>query len=488
MPIRVYNTLTRKKEILKPLEDEIIKMYVCGPTVYDLSHLGHARTYIVFDIIRRYLEYRGYKVNLVINITDIDDKIIRRAKELGISPRELAEKMTEEFFKDIKALKIKPATHYPKATETIPEIIEMIKTLIEKGYAYEVDGDVFFSVEKFKDYGKLSGNREEALKKGARVEVNPKKKNPADFALWKKAKPGEPAWQSPWGPGRPGWHIECSAMNLKLLGKTIDIHGGGCDLIFPHHENEIAQSEAANNAQFVRYWLHTGMVQLEGEKMAKSTGKLRYVRDLLKKYSPEAIRLFLLRTNYRSPIDFTDENLKQAEAARQRLQDFFDKISEIASLEESVVEKVNNEPKGEPSTKLTESSTNDSTNEIIFALRELKQSFEKYMDDDFSTSQALAEIFNFVRYINRMIDKLTPSVASKIRDFFVEINEIFDILRTEKEEIPKEILELVKKREELRKQKRFEEADKIREEIRKRGYIIEDTKDGVKVRKSVILC
>ena len=460
MPIKVFNTLTRKKEPFKPLEDKIVKMYVCGPTVYDLSHLGHARTYIVFDIIRRYLEYRGYKVKLVINITDIDDKIIRRANELGITPKELAEKMTEEFFKDIETLKIKPATFYPRVTETIPEIIEIIKTLIEKGYAYEVDGDVFFSVDKFKDYGKLSGNKEEALKKGARIEINPKKKNPADFALWKKAKPGEPSWQSPWGPGRPGWHIECSAMNLKLLGKTIDIHGGGCDLIFPHHENEIAQSEAANDAPFVRYWLHTGLVQLEGEKMAKSTGKLRYIRDLLKKYSPEAIRLFLLRTNYRSPIDFTDENLQQAEAARQRLQDFFDKISEIA-----------------------ESDKEGEDQKFIDELQKLKENFVKYMDDDFSTSQALAEIFNFVRTVNKDMDNLGHNAAKEIREFFVQTNEVFDILQTEREEIPEEILKLVKKREELRKQKKFKEADKIREEIRKRGYVVEDTKNGVRVRK-----
>lgn len=461
MPIKVFNTLTRKKEELNPLEDKIIKMYVCGPTVYDLSHLGHARTYIVFDIIRRYLEYRGYKVKLVINITDIDDKIIRRAKELRITPKELAEKMTEEFFKDIKALKIKPATYYPRATDTIPEIIEMIKTLIEKGYAYEVDGDVFFSVEKFEGYGKLSGNREEALKKGARIEINPKKKNPADFALWKKAKPGEPAWESPWGFGRPGWHIECSAMNLKLLGKTIDIHGGGCDLIFPHHENEIAQSEAANDAPFARYWLHTGLVQLEGEKMAKSTGNFRLVRDLLKHYSAETIRLFLLRTNYRSPIDFTDENLKQAEAARQRLQEFFDKISEISD----------NNIKGSEDQRFE--------NE----LEELKKNFEKYMDDDFSTAQALAEIFNFVRLINKEMERLSSDIARKIREFFVQINEVFDVIRVEKEKVPEEIMELVRKRGKLRRQKKFEEADKIREEIRKRGYIIEDTKSGVRVKK-----
>ncbi len=456
MVIKIYNTMTKKKEVFEPLEDKIVKMYVCGPTVYDYSHLGHARTYIIFDIIRRYLEYRGYKVKLVINITDIDDKIIKRAKELGITPKDLAERMTKEFFKDIEALKIKPATYYPRATETIPEIIKLIEKLIKKGYAYDVDGDVFFSVEKFKDYGKLSGNREEALKKGARIEVNPKKKNPADFALWKKAKPGEPSWQSPWGPGRPGWHIECSAMNLKFLGETIDIHGGGMDLIFPHHENEIAQSEAATGKQFVRYWIHTGMVQIRGEKMAKSKGNFRLIRDLLKQYPAETIRLFLLRTNYRSPIDFTDENLQQSDTARRRLQEFFDKISEI-------------------------SGDSQEDKEIISELEKTKQKFEKYMDDDFSTSQALAEIFNFVRYVNRRIDKVGPGTAKKIRDFLLSINEVFDILRTEKEKIPKEIIKLAEKRERLRKERKFKEADMIRNEIKKRGYIIEDTKDGYRI-------
>ncbi|MCD6381689.1 MAG: cysteine--tRNA ligase [Candidatus Aenigmarchaeota archaeon] len=458
MAIKVYNTLTKKKEVLKPIEDKIIRMYVCGPTVYDYSHLGHARTYIVFDIIRRYLKYRGYRVKLVINITDIDDKIIKRAKELGITPKELAEKMTKEFFKDIEALKIKPATYYPKATETIPEIIKLIEKLIKNGYAYEVDGDVFFSVEKFKDYGKLSGNREEALKKGARIEINPKKKNPADFTLWKKAKPGEPSWPSPWGPGRPGWHIECSAMNLKFLGETIDIHGGGMDLIFPHHENEIAQSESVTGKPFVRYWIHTGMVQIGGEKMAKSKGNFRLIRDILRKYPAETIRLFLVRTNYRSPIDFTEENLNQSDAARRRLQDFFDRLSDL-------------------------NGNGTADKEVEGKLKETKEKFDKYMNDDFSTAQALAEIFNFVRFSNKKMDNISEKTAEKIKEFLLTVNEIFDILRVKEEKIPKEIIDLAKKREKLRKEKKFKEADKIREEIRKRGYLIEDKKDGTRIRK-----
>ncbi len=458
MAIKVYNTLTKKKEVLKPIEDKIIRMYVCGPTVYDYSHLGHARTYIVFDIIRRYLKYRGYRVKLVINITDIDDKIIKRAKELGITPKELAEEMTKEFFKDIEALKIKPATYYPKATETIPEIIKLIEKLIKNGYAYEVDGDVFFSVEKFKDYGKLSGNREEALKKGARIEINPKKKNPADFTLWKKAKPGEPSWPSPWGPGRPGWHIECSAMNLKFLGETIDIHGGGMDLIFPHHENEIAQSESATGKPFVRYWIHTGMVQIGGEKMAKSKGNFRLIRDILRKYPAETIRLFLVRTNYRSPIDFTEENLNQSDAARRRLQDFFDRLSDL-------------------------NGNGTADKEVEGKLKETKEKFDKYMNDDFSTAQALAEIFNFVRFSNKKMDNISEKTAEKIKEFLLTVNEIFDILRVKEEKIPKEIIDLAKKREKLRKEKKFKEADKIREEIRKRGYLIEDKKDGTRIRK-----
>ncbi|HIP89105.1 MAG TPA: cysteine--tRNA ligase, partial [Thermococcus paralvinellae] len=297
--MKIYNTLTKQKEEFKPLKEGEVRMYVCGPTVYDYTHLGHARTYIAFDVIRRYLEHRGYTVLMVMNFTDIDDKIIRRAQETGEDPKELAEKFLKYFLEDMKALKVKPADIYPRVTEHIQDIIKFVEKLEEKGYAYEGSDGVYFEVQKFKDYGKLSGIKLEELRKGARVEPGEGKRNPEDFALWKKAKPGEPKWDSPWGEGRPGWHIECSTMSTKYLGEQFDIHGGGNDLIFPHHENEIAQTEACTGKRWVRYWLHTGFVMVKGEKMSKSLGNFVTIRELLQRYSPEVIRFFVLQKHYR---------------------------------------------------------------------------------------------------------------------------------------------------------------------------------------------
>ncbi len=326
MAIRIYNTQTRQKEEFRPLREGEVRMYVCGPTVYDYTHIGHARTYIAFDVVRRYFEHKGYTVMMVMNFTDIDDKIIRRANETGENPRELAEKFLRYFLEDMGALKVKPADIYPRVTEHIGDIVNFIKKLEERGYAYEGGDGVYFEVKKFKDYGKLSGIKVEDLVKGARVEPGEGKRNPEDFALWKKAKPGEPKWESPWGEGRPGWHIECSTMSTKYLGESFDIHGGGNDLIFPHHENEIAQTEACTGHEWVRYWMHTGFLMVNGEKMSKSLGNFTTIREALKRYDPEVIRLFVLQRHYRSPLDYTEEGMEHAKNNLERLYNTLENI------------------------------------------------------------------------------------------------------------------------------------------------------------------
>ncbi|MFN3874169.1 MAG: cysteine--tRNA ligase, partial [Ignavibacterium sp.] len=329
--MKIYNTLTKQKEEFIPINPPLVKMYMCGPTVYDYFHIGNARSFIMSDIVRRYLEYKGYAVTFVMNLTDVDDKIIKKANEEGKSAKDVAEFYIKEFFTDIEKLRIKPATYYPRATEFMNDMIEMIKRLEQKGIAYNVDGNVFYDVSKFAGYGKLSGKNTDELESGARVEVNEQKKHPLDFALWKKAKEGEPYWESPWGKGRPGWHIECSAMSCKLLGESFDIHAGGHDLIFPHHENEIAQSEAANEKPFAKYWLHFGFLNINEEKMSKSLGNFFTAREILKKYSAEAIRLFFAQAHYRGPLNFSDELLQAAEKGVEKFQNLADKLNEQLS-------------------------------------------------------------------------------------------------------------------------------------------------------------
>ncbi|KUK69579.1 MAG: Cysteine--tRNA ligase, partial [Anaerolineae bacterium 49_20] len=378
MSLKVYNTLTREKSDFSPIEEGKVRMYVCGPTVYDSAHVGHAMSAIVFDVVRRYLIYRGYDVHYVMNFTDVDDKIINRAKRLGVDPIELAEKYIEEYKKNLEDLNILPPTEQPRATNEIDAIIKMVERLIDKGVAYEVDGDVYFRVEKAKDYGKLSGRKLEEMNAGSRIRVDARKENPMDFAVWKAAKKGEPAWDSPWGPGRPGWHIECSAMNLQHLGDQIDIHGGGNDLIFPHHENEIAQSEAITGKPFARYWMHNGMLQLKGEIMSKSTGNMIPINEFLEDHSGDVMRLMVISSHYRSPLTFNDEVIEANERALERL------LSAIKPAVEGA--------KGAPG---------EITQRLEEQIEITRNGFHDSMDEDFNTAGALGYIFDLARMINQ---------------------------------------------------------------------------------------
>ncbi|AEH24727.1 cysteine--tRNA ligase [Pyrococcus yayanosii] len=468
MVIMVYNTLTKRKEEFKPLRKGEVRMYVCGPTVYDYPHLGHARTYIAFDVIRRYLEHRGYTVLMVMNFTDIDDKIIKRAQETGEDPKELAEKFIRVFLEDMAALKVKPADVYPRVTEHVNDIIAFIERLEEKGYAYEGSDGVYFEVSKFKEYGKLSGIKVEELKKGARVEPGEGKKNPEDFALWKKAKPGEPKWESPWGEGRPGWHIECSAMSSKYLGESFDIHGGGNDLIFPHHENEIAQSEACFGHEWVRYWLHTGFVMVKGEKMSKSLGNFVTVRELLQRYSPEVIRFFVLQKHYRSPLDYTEEGLMHAKNNLERLYNTLENIRVAMERVELAY------------------TWGEEEFELYEVIKEGRRKFYEAMDDDFNTAEALKAVFEVSNAVNRYLTKVErpkESVLRKAWEFFKAVSEVFglfeDYFKEQKTGNEEALIKLlVDVRAQLRKEKRYDLADKIREELRKLGIQLEDTPQG----------
>ncbi len=423
MSLRIYNTLGRRKETFVPVEEGIVRMYVCGVTVYDTIHIGHARAYVSFDIIRRYLEYKGYRVQHVQNFTDIDDKVIAKAntyrKELQgritlkEAAKEVAEKYTREYFKYIDKLRVKRASFYPKATEHIPEMIALVKDLIQKGYAYTVDGDVFFSVKKFASYGKLSGRKLDEMRAGARVEVDERKIDPLDFALWKKAKEDEPYWESPWGRGRPGWHIECSAMSIKYLGESFDIHGGGQDLIFPHHENEIAQSEAYTNRQFARYWLHNGFVTVDREKMSKSLGNFFTLEEILEKYEPRVVRLFLISTHYRHPIDFNNEELEEAKRKCERLMECDRKLKNLIRI----------------------SSKQKKTN------TKFRKGFETHMDNDFNTPGALAVIFDMMKYLNTEVGK-GNTASQELADIayeFVELREVLGLTAAEDKEFPHEV-------------------------------------------------
>ncbi|WP_322807680.1 cysteine--tRNA ligase [Thermanaerothrix sp.] len=460
MALRIYNTLTRKKEPFETLEPGVVRMYVCGPTVYDKAHIGHAMSALVFDIIRRYLEYRGYTVKFVMNFTDVDDKIIRRAQQLGEDPFRLAERYIEDYRRNLQALNVKPATVNPRATQEIDQIIAMIQGLIEKGHAYVVDGDVYFRVTSDPDYGKLSGRRLDEMQAGARIEVDERKEHPMDFALWKAAKPGEPAWPSPWGPGRPGWHIECSAMNLHHLGEQIDIHGGGNDLIFPHHENEIAQSESLTGKPFVRYWVHNGMVQLGGEKMSKSLGNLITIEEFLAQHPADVLRMMVLNSNYRSPLVYTDEVVQQSERALERLR--------------SALRPALPDATGAPEATLQT---------LQAQIEATRQGFIEAMDDDFNTSGALAAIFELVRAINQARsegatnEQLAPAQAA-----LRELTGVLGLTLEEPAAAPSAaepfIDLLIEVRTELRKQKLWALSDRIRDRLAELGVILEDSREG----------
>ena len=466
--MRVYNTLTKQKEEFRPLREGEVRMYVCGPTVYDYTHLGHARTYVAFDVIRRYLEHKGYMVLMVMNFTDIDDKIIRRANETGEDPKELAEKFLRYFLEDMTALKIKPADIYPRVTEHIEEIIDFVRKLEDRGYAYEGSDGVYFEVQKFGDYGKLSGIKVDELRQGARVEPGEGKKNPEDFALWKKAKPGEPKWPSPWGEGRPGWHIECSTMSTKYLGEQFDIHGGGNDLIFPHHENEIAQTEACTGKQWVRYWLHTGFLMVNGEKMSKSLGNFITIREMLKRYNPEVIRLFILQRHYRTPLDYTEEGIEHAKNNLERLYNTLENIRVAMSKAELPFRWEKEEF------------------EAYNAIRDARKKFYDAMDDDFNTAEALKAVFEVSNAVNRYltrVEKPAESILRKALEFFKAVSEVFgifeDYFREQKAGGEEALIQfLIDVRARLRKERNFALADRIRAELREMGIQLEDTPEG----------
>jgi cysteinyl-tRNA synthetase len=461
--LKIYNTLTKQKEEFKPINPPNVSMYVCGPTVYDFFHIGNGRTFVSADIIRRYLVYKGYKVKYVMNLTDVDDKIIKKSNEEKINPDKVAEKYIDAFFEDVDKLKIKRADIYPKATAHMNDIIKMIKDLEEKGFAYNVDGNVFYDVAKFKGYGKLSGKKIDELESGSRVEVNVEKKNPLDFALWKKAKEGEPFWESPWGNGRPGWHIECSVMSIKHLGETFDIHSGGQDLIFPHHENEIAQSEAANGKNFVNYWIHFGFLNIDNEKMSKSLGNFSTARDILKKYSAETIRLLFAQSHYGGPLNFSDELLSSAEKGLEKLN--------------NLVQKTEGKIKIDRIDGITPA----------FDFEKYENEFITVMDDDFNTPQGVAVIFDFIKDINRVIagnENINSEFYLKVKSFLEKTAEgVLGILdfnslsKTSDGKLEGDLIEfLIQLRTDAKKEKNYALADKIRGELNKLGIILEDSK------------
>ena len=474
MNLRIYNTLSGNKEVFKPVEPGKVKMYVCGPTAYDSCHIGHARSAVVFDVMVRYLRHKDLDVLYVRNFTDVDDKIIKRANELGMEPSQLAEKYIDEFYHDMDALKVLRADHEPRATEHIQQMITVIETLIQKEMAYQINGDVYFSVEAFKGYGKLSGRKLEDMEAGARVDVDENKRNPFDFALWKSSKPGEPSWDSPWGKGRPGWHIECSAMSTEYLGKTFDIHGGGKDLIFPHHENEIAQSEAAFDKPFATYWVHNGFVNIAQEKMSKSLGNFLLIKDVLTSHHPEAVRLFLLSNHYRSPIDYSKNAMDESVIALDKVYALLGRVDDLNGAMDAREESPGS---GEYWVRFCES-----------------------MDDDFNTARGIGILFEAVRNINRTLDEnqaaLSPPLKNKImtaRNDILQIGRILGILSEpsksyfsakknqalEKKAIdPAMIEKLIQERIEARKDKNWAKADQIRKHLSEMNVHLEDRPDG----------
>lgn len=465
--MKIYNTLTRKKEEFVPIDKNEIKIYVCGPTVYNFFHIGNARPFVVFDTLRKYLEYRGNNVKFVQNFTDVDDKIINKAREEGVSAGEISEKYIGEYYKDASSLNVEKATVHPKVTENMNEIISFVQGLIDKGYAYEVNGDVYFSTRKFKDYGKLSKQNIEDLESGARIEVGEKKQDPLDFALWKAQKTDdELAWESPWGLGRPGWHIECSVMSTKYLGETIDIHAGGQDLTFPHHENEIAQTEAHTGKQFANYWMHNGYITIENEKMSKSKGNFFTVRDILKDYDGEIMRFFLLSGHYRSPINFSRELMEQAKNGLARMQN----------------SKINLK-------HLIENSSGQMTEEEITNFAQLEKYKDKYisaMDDDLNTADAISVVFELIKDINTETkDGSSKEFAEKCISLLDELTGVLGLLRDNEDlGVDEEIQKLVDERQEARKAKNFARADEIRDILKEKGITLEDTPQGIRIIKS----
>ncbi len=464
MTLHVYNTLTRRLEPFQPLNPPWVRMYVCGPTVYDSAHIGHAMSAIVFDVIRRYLQYRGYRVVHVMNFTDVDDKIINRANALGVDPFDLAQRYIDEWFAHVRALNLLPAHYYPRVSLVIPQIIEIVRTLEEKGYAYVIDGDVYYRVRKFADYGKLSRRNLDEARAGARIAVDERKDDPLDFALWKAAKPGEPAWESPWGPGRPGWHIECSAMVHYFLGEQIDIHGGGTDLIFPHHENEIAQSEAFTGKKpFVRYWLHNGMLQLRAEKMSKSLGNIITITDFLAEHEADVLRLLVLSSHYRKPLGYDDEVVEDAEKALQRLRG-------------ALRPPVGNAEEGDAAAALREQ------------VAQARENFVAAMDDDFNTAGALGHVFTLVRAINTARDAgVGGRPFAEAQATLLELTHTLGLELTAQAgagvtDVEPFVEMLVAVRAELRKQKQWALADQIRDRLAELGVALEDTPQGTQWR------
>ena len=467
--MKIFNSMSRQKEEFVPIQPGKVSIYACGPTVYNFIHVGNARPIILFDVLRRYFEYRGYDVTFVQNFTDVDDKIIKRANEEGITSQEVAEKYIQEYFTDAQGLGVRPATIHPKATENMQQIIDMVQTLIDKGYAYPVEnGDVYYRTLKFEGYGKLSHQPIEDLQSGARIAVGEVKENPLDFALWKAAKPGEPAWDSPWGPGRPGWHIECSAMSNRYLGKTIDIHCGGEDLQFPHHENEIAQSEAANGCEFVHYWMHNGFLNIDNRKMSKSLGNFFTVREAAEAYGYETIRLFMLSAHYRSPLNYSADILHQAQNSLDRLYSAEDHLKYLVA-------------------NGAEGDKNAAEAALVDTFDSYRQRFDEAMDDDFNTANAISVLFELVRAINiATADENQPTKAGAqvCLDMVHEFTDVLGLLYSRKEEsLDAKVEQMIADRQAARAAKNWAEADRIRDELKAMGIELKDTKQGVQWKK-----
>ncbi|HPJ02622.1 MAG TPA: cysteine--tRNA ligase [Candidatus Limiplasma sp.] len=465
--MRIYNSKTRTKEEFVPLQEGKVGIYACGPTVYDYFHIGNARPFILFDVLRRYFESIGYEVTFVQNFTDIDDRMITRANEEGITVKELAERNIKEYFIDAKGLGIRPATVHPRATEHIPQIIGIIEKLIQKGLAYAQDGNVYYRVHAFQNYGCLCGQKLEDLESGARVDVNEQKEDPLDFALWKAQKPGEPAWESPWGMGRPGWHIECSAMSMEYLGETIDIHTGGKDLLFPHHENEIAQSEGATGKPYVRYWMHNGFINIDNEKMSKSLGNFFTVREISQQYDLENVRMFMLSAHYRSPVSFSRDMIDQAASALERLYGARDQLVFLMKSAE------NREP-------------NAAETLLIAEADKALEKFNAAMADDLNTADALGALFELVREIFKLPQTgVSLQAIEHAQKTMLRMTDVLGLLLKKTDDIPPEIAEMLKERELARKEKNWKRSDELRNAVTAAGYILEDTAAGQKVRKTV---
>ncbi len=465
--MQIYNSMTRKKEEFKPIHEGKVGIYACGPTVYNYFHIGNARPFIVFDVLRRYFEYKGYEVTFVQNFTDIDDKMIRRANEENTTVAAIAEKYIAEYFVDAKALGVRPATVHPRATEHMPQIIAMIEKLVEKGLAYESNGDVYYRVKAFENYGCLCGQNLEDLASGARVSVDEQKEDPLDFALWKAQKPGEPAWESPWGMGRPGWHIECSAMSTTYLGETFDIHGGGKDLLFPHHENEIAQTSGATGKPYVNYWMHNGFLNIDNEKMSKSKGNFFTVRDIAKEYDLEAVRMFTLSAHYRSPLNFSREQIAQAQSSLERLYIARDQLN---FLENAAKDRQPNEAE---------------TAFMQFA-DQSRERFIAAMDDDLNTADALGAIFELVREVHKLnATDVSRQAVVYGKEKLLGMTDVLGLLMKKEDGLPADVQALVDERAQARKEKNWKRSDELRDQIKAMGYILEDTAAGQKVRKGV---